>query len=119
MPSLNWKGKPKLEDPPGGYLTAAAREASSPIIEAFIHPLGGKPAAMASDRLILGDNLEIMRALLPDYEARVALIYADPPFFTNRRFHARIGRGEDSRRPDSWSSRCAGASSVCSCGNRS
>jgi len=43
-----------------------------------------------------------MAALLPKYEGRVNLIYADPPFFTNRKFSARIGRGEDSRRPDQW-----------------
>jgi DNA modification methylase len=43
-----------------------------------------------------------MSALLPEYEGRVNLIYADPPFFTNRKFSARIGRGEDSRKPDKW-----------------
>ena len=43
-----------------------------------------------------------MTALLPTYEGRVNLIYADPPFFTNRKFPARIGRGEDSRKPDQW-----------------
>jgi DNA modification methylase len=26
----------------------------------------------------------------------------DPPFFSNRRYRARVGRGEDSRRPDEW-----------------
>ncbi len=43
-----------------------------------------------------------MAALLPEYEGRVNLIYADPPFFTNRHFTARIGRGEDSRKPREW-----------------
>ena len=43
-----------------------------------------------------------MAALLPDYEGKINLIYADPPFFTNRKFNARIGRGEDSRKPDEW-----------------
>jgi len=43
-----------------------------------------------------------MAALLPEYEGRINLIYADPPFFTNRNFTARIGRGEDSRKPDEW-----------------
>lgn len=43
-----------------------------------------------------------MAALLPEYEGRINLIYADPPFFTNRKFNARIGRGEDSRKPDEW-----------------
>lgn len=43
-----------------------------------------------------------MAALLPEYEGRIDLIYADPPFFTNRKFNARIGRGEDSRTPAKW-----------------
>jgi DNA modification methylase len=43
-----------------------------------------------------------MTALLPEYEGKIHLIYADPPFFTNRKFSARIGRGEDSRKPDQW-----------------
>ncbi len=43
-----------------------------------------------------------MSALLPEYEGRVQLIYADPPFFTNRRYPARVGREEDSRRPKEW-----------------
>jgi DNA modification methylase len=54
------------------------------------------------NRLILGDNLAVMAALLPEYEGRVNLVYADPPFFTNRKFNARIGRGEDSRKPAEW-----------------
>jgi DNA modification methylase len=43
-----------------------------------------------------------MTALLPEYEGRINLIYADPPFFTNRKYPARIGRGEDSRKPAEW-----------------
>jgi DNA modification methylase len=39
---------------------------------------------------------------LPAYEGQIQLLYADPPFFTNRKFPARIGRGEDSRRPAQW-----------------
>ncbi|MBN1538246.1 MAG: site-specific DNA-methyltransferase [Anaerolineales bacterium] len=56
----------------------------------------------ASNRLILGDNLAVMSALLPQYEESIPLIYADPPFFSNRRYPARIGRGEDSRKPKEW-----------------
>ncbi|HEX7974780.1 MAG TPA: DNA methyltransferase [Anaerolineales bacterium] len=55
-----------------------------------------------ANQLIYGDNLAAMSALLPEYEGRIDLIYADPPFFTNRRFPARIGRGEDSRKPRDW-----------------
>jgi DNA modification methylase len=44
-----------------------------------------------------------MSALLDEHENRIDLIYVDPPFFTNRKFAARIGRGEDSRKPGEWS----------------
>lgn len=54
------------------------------------------------NRLILGDNLEVMAALLPKFEGRIGLIYADPPFFSGKAYPARIGRGEDSRRPNEW-----------------
>lgn len=53
-------------------------------------------------RLILGDNYRVMSALLEDYEGRIDLIYVDPPFFTNRGYQARVGRGEDSRQPEEW-----------------
>ncbi len=43
-----------------------------------------------------------MAGLLSEYEGRINLIYADPPFFTNRKYHTRIGRGEDSRKPEGW-----------------
>jgi len=54
------------------------------------------------DRLILGDNLAVMAALMPEFEGRIDLIYADPPFFSGKRYRARVGSGEDSRRPKEW-----------------
>lgn len=53
-------------------------------------------------RLILGDNLPVMHALLPNYEGKIDLIYADPPFLTGKAYKARIGHGEDSRDPGQW-----------------
>jgi len=92
MPVLTWPGKGIAPVPP-----------ASIIPEAVVYPQGiGYPDAQPENRLILGDNLSIMAALLPEYENRVNLIYADPPFFTNRKFPARIGRGEDSRKPSEW-----------------
>ncbi|HEY3474884.1 MAG TPA: site-specific DNA-methyltransferase [Anaerolineales bacterium] len=68
-----------------------------------MYPNGcGYPGVEPANRLILGDNLAVMQALLPAYEGKIDLIYADPPFFTNRKYSARIGRGEDSRKPDQW-----------------
>lgn len=92
MPSIHWAGK-NLSTP----------EPASLIKDSVVHPSGfGYPGTEPSSRLILGDNLSVMAALLPEYEGRIHLIYADPPFFTNRKFKARIGRGEDSRKPGQW-----------------
>jgi site-specific DNA-methyltransferase (adenine-specific) len=92
MPTLHWTGKHLSP------LTPASVN-----VDSVVYPNGrGYPDAHPENRLIWGDNLSIMAALLPEYEGRISLIYADPPFFTNRKFTARIGRGEDSRKPDEW-----------------
>ncbi len=92
MPNLNWKGK-HLADPLPATL----------IQESILYPNGrGYPKVHPDGRVILGENLSVMAALLPEYQGRIDLIYADPPFFTNRKFSARIGRGEDSRKPSKW-----------------
>jgi DNA modification methylase len=92
MPTLTWPGKQRTLPAPSNLL-----------LDTIVYPRGrGYPSAQPANRLILGDNLAVMSALLPEYEGRIHLIYADPPFFTNRKFSARIGRGEDSRKPDEW-----------------
>lgn len=50
---------------------------------ASLRSLRGKGA---DNKLIHGDNLRVLRALLDDYRGRVDLIYIDPPFATNERF---------------------------------
>jgi site-specific DNA-methyltransferase (adenine-specific) len=71
--------------------------------DSVIYPNGcGYPDTDPVSRLIWGENLSVMEALLPEYEGKINLIYTDPPFFTNRKYLARIGRGEDSRKPDEW-----------------
>lgn len=92
MPVLTWPSKHISETAPGRLIR-----------DSIIFPGGaGYPRLVPQNRLILGDNLPVMAALLPEYEGRVNLVYADPPFFTNRKYRARIGRGEDSRRPEGW-----------------
>lgn len=92
MPILNWKGK-----------HLATPEPASLIQDSILYPNGrGYPKMQPDGRVILGENLSVMAALLPEYEGRIDLIYADPPFFTNRKFSARVGRGEDSRKPEKW-----------------
>lgn len=92
MPFLTWPSK-QLSDPrPATLLT-----------DSIIYPGGlGYPGGIPKNRIILGDNLPVMAALMPEYEGRINLIYADPPFFTNRKYSTRIGRGEDSRKPQKW-----------------
>ena len=92
MPSLTWATKSLAIQPP------AALE-----MDSIIYPQGaGYPDATPANQLILGDNLQVMSALLPDFRGKLNLIYADPPFFTNRHYPMRIGRGEDSRHPQEW-----------------
>jgi DNA modification methylase len=55
-----------------------------------------------ANQLILGENLSVMSAMLERYEGAVDLIYADPPFLTGKSYAARVGRDEDSRRPQTW-----------------
>jgi DNA modification methylase len=92
MPNLTWPSKalPDLEP-------------ADLILESVVYPGGsGYPNIKPESHLFLGDNLRIMANLLPEYENHIDLIYADPPFYTNKRYSARIGRGEDSRRPQEW-----------------
>lgn len=92
MPELTWPGKKTAQSAP-----------ASLIKDSIIYPNGFRyPATEVGSRLLLGDNLAIMASLLNDYEGRIHLIYLDPPFFTNRKYPARIGRNEDSRKPDQW-----------------
>jgi DNA modification methylase len=92
MPSLTWDSKS-----PPQPISAALQ------LDTIVYPQGsGYPDAEPENQIILGDNLAVMSALLPDYEGKIDLIYADPPFFTNRRYPVRVGRDEDSRRPKEW-----------------
>lgn len=92
MAQLSWQSKKTVEPLPA---TLKA--------EGILYPGGmGYPGAAPRHALIRGDNLLVMSALMPRYAGRINLIYADPPFFTNKRYPARIGRGEDSRRPQEW-----------------
>lgn len=92
MPNLNWESK-SSPTPINSKLQ----------VDSLVFPGGhGYPGETPVNQLIWGDNLDVMNALLPEYEEGIRLIYADPPFYTNKRYPARVGRGEDSRRPQEW-----------------
>jgi len=92
MPVLTWPSK-ALPD----------LKSTELILDSVLYPHGfGYPDDTPESSLFLGDNLQVMASLLPEFENRLDLIYTDPPFFTNKHYPARIGRGEDSRRPKEW-----------------
>ncbi len=92
MPTLNWSSKSDKLKSDGSLAT-----------ESILYPgPGDKTPSSADNRLIRGDNLRVMNALMGEYEGKVDLIYVDPPFFTNKGYSARVGRGEDSRKPEDW-----------------
>ena len=92
MPTLSWSSKSESIPMEGNLIT-----------EGILYPFGGDTQNIqVNNRLVLGDNLRVMNALLNEYEGKIDLIYIDPPFFTNKGYVARVGRGEDSRKPDEW-----------------
>ena len=73
----------------------------------------------SGNKIIHGDNLEALKALLPEYEARIKCIYIDPPYNTGNEgwvyndnvndpkikkwLHQVVGKdGEDLSRHDKW-----------------
>jgi adenine-specific DNA-methyltransferase len=76
MPTLHWVGKDKVvnhhQEVPFKTLRHAYR---------FDAP-DGTPANSTGNRIIHGDNLEALKALLPEYEGRIKCIYIDPPYNT-------------------------------------
>jgi DNA modification methylase len=91
---LVWNGKDVVPSPHPAPLHR--------LMEVF--PSGSRIQKKSTDfnRLILGDNLTVMDTLLEELRGKFRLIYCDPPFATGKGFSRRIGRGEDSRKPETW-----------------
>ncbi len=92
MPKLNWTSKSDQLKPGGSLVTESVLYSGS----------AGQTQSGEMNRLIQGDNLRVINALTQEYQGKLDLIYVDPPFFTNKGYPARVGRGEDSRKPDEW-----------------
>jgi hypothetical protein len=88
---LTWPSKP----------ATVRAEPASLCLDRIVFPPEARPTPL-HQCLIEGDNLAVMAALLPEWQGRVDLIYADPPFMSGKRYATRIGRGEDSRKPEEW-----------------
>ncbi len=85
---LSWKGRQPFTMPAAAQLRP--------------HSAVGSQGEGDPNVLIHGENLAVMAALLPQWEGKLDLIYADPPFLSGRRYHVRLGRQEDSRQPQTW-----------------
>ncbi|VVD68931.1 DNA methyltransferase [Pandoraea morbifera] len=76
MPTLHWVGKDKVVnhhyDVPFRLLDKKY---------SFIAK-DGAPANSTGNRIIHGDNLEVLKSLLPEFEGKVNCIYIDPPYNT-------------------------------------
>lgn len=112
MPTLNWMGKEKV--------VGHHRDVPYRVLERV--PEKGVLDSRGSDcgnMVIHGDNLEALKALLPEFEGKVDCIYIDPPYNTGNegwvyndnvndpRFRKWLGQavgkeGEDFSRHDKW-----------------
>ncbi len=100
-PRLHW-----MERPPTDAWMAVAPPLLLPVerhAEAQ-PPLLGPADAEVGGRLVLGDNLAVGRALLPELRGAVNLIYMDPPFGTGGRFLVRRQPGTEGAHTysDAW-----------------
>ncbi len=113
MPTLHWIGKDKVVKHHHEVPFKTLRRE-------YVHTAPeGTPANSTGNRVIHGDNLEALKALLPEFEGRVKCIYIDPPYNTGNEgwvyndnvndpriqkwLHQVVGKeGEDLSRHDKW-----------------
>ncbi len=115
MPTLNWIGKDKVishhQDVPYRVLEHKY---------GFTAENGDqKEPTNSGNKIIHGDNLEVLKSLLPEYEGKIKCIYIDPPYNTGNENwvyndnvnHPKIKKwlgevvgkdGEDLSRHDKW-----------------
>ena len=114
MPTLHWIGKEKVIN---HHLEVPFR-----VLEHSYGFDNGKQSnneTNSGNKIIHGDNLEALKALLPEYEGKIKCIYIDPPYNTGNEgwiyndnvndpkikkwLHSVVGReGEDLSRHDKW-----------------
>lgn len=79
MPTLHWIGKDKVVN--------HHRDVPFRVLE---HQYGfdakgdKKETTQSGNKVIHGDNLEALKALLPEYEGKIKCIYIDPPYNTGK-----------------------------------
>ncbi len=114
MPTLHWIGKEKVinhhMDVPFKVLEHSY---------GFENGEQSEQQTNSGNKIIHGDNLEALKALLPEYEGKIKCIYIDPPYNTGNEgwvyndnvndpkfkkwLHSVVGKeGEDLSRHDKW-----------------
>lgn len=73
MPTLNWIGKEKV--------VSHHQDVPFRLLE---HKYSFNTEDKSKNKIIHGDNLEVLKALLPEYEGRIKCIYIDPPYNTGK-----------------------------------
>ena len=80
MPTLHWIGKDKIInhnlDVPFKVLEHSY---------GFDNGVQTQQETQSGNKIIHGDNLEALKALLPEYEGKVKCIYIDPSYNTGKR----------------------------------
>ena len=112
MPTLHWVGKDKV--------VRHHHDVPFKVLQQEYHFESSNPSANTTgNKIIHGDNLEALKALLPEYEGRIKCIYIDPPYNTGNEgwvyndnvndprilkwLHKVVGKeGEDLSRHDKW-----------------
>ena len=74
MPTLDWIGKKKVVN---HHLDVPFKVLN----KQYTFSADGK-AKNSENKIIHGDNLEALKALLPEYEGKINTIYIDPPYNT-------------------------------------
>lgn len=76
MPTLQWVGKDKVVNHHHDVPLRLLKQ------EYTFSANGGAPANSTGNRIVHGDNLEVLKSLLPEFEGKVNCIYIDPPYNT-------------------------------------
>lgn len=77
MPTLHWIGKEKVINHHMGVPYRVLEHAYG-----YDNGTQTETATGSGNKIIHGDNLEALKALLPEYEGRIKCIYIDPPYNT-------------------------------------
>lgn len=76
MPTLQWVGKDKVVNHHHDVPLRLLKQEYTFVANA------GAPANSTGNRIVHGDNLEVLKSLLPEFEGKVNCIYIDPPYNT-------------------------------------